>query len=298
MKQKFFALLLATLLLAACAPREMTSSGSEESAPESSQALEETSESEDLPAESESEEPEGSESTPEESGSEASVPEASAAESSAPETSSAAAGESSAVQSVSAPVLDDWRLILVNPWNVLSEELPVTLADTSYGYKVDARIVDDLDAMINGAKSDGVDLLICYGYRTFAQSEALFEKQVNRQLAAHPNYTREQAVEAAKLWVAPPGTSDHHTGLALDIVTPSNQVLDDNFAKTDAAKWMAAHSWEYGFVIRFPADKTDKTGIAYESWHLRYVGRDNAKIMHEKNYCLEEYVEAIQNGTL
>ena len=193
---------------------------------------------------------------------------------------------------------DDWRLILVNPWHVLEEELDVELADTAYGYQVDARIVDDLDAMMQKAKSDGVDLLICYGYRTFAQSEALFEKQINRQLAANPSYTREQAAEAAKKWVAPPGTSDHHTGLALDIVTPSNQVLNDDFAMTDAAKWMAAHGWEYGFVIRFPADKTDITGIAYESWHLRYVGREHAAVMHEKNLCLEEYVEAIQNGTL
>jgi D-alanyl-D-alanine carboxypeptidase len=211
---------------------------------------------------------------------------------------SASSEETDAAASAESPSLDDWRLVLVNPWNVLDSEPDVPLVMTSYGYQVDERIVPDLDAMINAAADDGVSLLICYGYRTFAQSQALFEKQVNRQLEANPSYTYDQAVEAAKLWVAPPGTSDHHTGLALDIVTPSNQVLDDNFANTDAAKWMEAHGWEYGFVIRFPADKTDKTGIAYESWHLRYVGRDNAAIMHEKNYCLEEYVEAIQNGEL
>jgi|GEM_PF-1202848 len=192
----------------------------------------------------------------------------------------------------------DWRLILVNPWNALPAELEIDLVLPPSGrnpdrHKVDARIVDDLEAMIAAAKADGVDLMIDYGYRSFAQSEGLFEKQINSQLAAHPDYTREQAVEAAKRWVAPPGTSDHHTGLALDIVTPAYQVLDDGFAGTDAGRWMEAHSWEYGFVIRFPKDKTAITGIAYESWHLRYVGREHAAVMHENDWCLEEYLGAL-----
>ena len=189
----------------------------------------------------------------------------------------------------------DWRLVLVNPWNVLEKEMDVSLVMTKYGYEVDERIVEDLDDMINSAKAEGVDLLLCYGYRTFAQSQQLFEKQINRQKNANPHYTHEQAVEAAKKWVAPPGTSDHHTGLALDIVTPSNQVLDDNFATTDAAKWMAANGWKYGFTLRFPKDKTEITGISYESWHMRYVGREHAAIMHENNYCLEEYIEVLNS---
>ena len=194
-----------------------------------------------------------------------------------------------------APDPDDWRLVLVNRWHPMTEEREIDLVLPPSGtnpnrHMVDARIVDDLEEMIAAAKSDGVDLMIDFGYRSFAQSEALFEKQINTQLAEHPGYTREQAEEAAKEWVAPPGTSDHHTGLALDIVTPAYQMLDDGFAETDAGKWMAAHSWEYGFVIRFPADKTEQTGITYESWHVRYVGREHAAVMHEKNLCLEEYV--------
>lgn len=182
----------------------------------------------------------------------------------------------------------DWQLVLVNPWHPLEAELAVSLADTKYGYQVDERIVPDLDAMIDAAKADGVALIPCYGYRTFAQSQQLFDKQIGRQMAA--GLSRDAAVEAAKQWVAPPGTSDHHTGLALDIVTPSNQVLSDAFAATDAAKWMAKNSYQYGFVIRFPADKQEITGIHYESWHLRYVGKEHAKAMFDQNLCLEEYV--------
>ena len=152
------------------------------------------------------------------------------------------------------------------------------------GYGLNADAVRSLAA-------DGVTLLPCYGYRTREQSAQLFEKQVSRQLAA--GLSQEAAVEEAKKWVAPPGTSDHHTGLALDIVTPEHQVLNHAFAGTPAARWMAGHSTEYGFVIRFPEDKQEITGITYEPWHLRYVGEEHARVMREQNLCLEEYWEQL-----
>lgn len=272
---KALAVFLAAVVICGCSARSIPAS----SAPEATETPDRTDTS-DVSSVSETVLPEDSE---------VSLPESS-------ETDEPVSEESSVPASPAAGTLEgDWRLVLVNPWNVLEEEMDVDLVMTDYGYQVDKRIEDDLDEMISAAKKDGVDLLVCYGYRTFAQSQALFDKQIARQKAAHPSYTEEEAVEAAKAWVAPPGTSDHHTGLALDIVTPSNQVLDDNFADTDAAKWMAAHSWEYGFVIRFPKDKTDITGIAYESWHLRYVGRDHARVMTENNFCLEEYIEALNS---
>ncbi len=181
----------------------------------------------------------------------------------------------------------DWRLILVNAAHPLPEDFTVELAMTPYGYEVDKRIVEPLVTMIDAAAADGVSLLPCYGYRTLEQSAQLFEKQVNRQLAL--GLDQEAALEEAKHWVAPPGTSDHHTGLALDIVTPEHQVLDHAFAQTPAAQWMAQHSAQYGFVIRFPEDKQEITGITYEPWHLRYVGEEHAAVMKEENLCLEEY---------
>ena len=183
----------------------------------------------------------------------------------------------------------DWRLALVNAANPISEDMRVELEVSHGGYMVDKRIIADLDEMFNAAEAEGVSLILCYGYRSMEQSRQLFEKQINRQLAAGLEY--DKAVEAAKRWVSPPGTSDHHTGLAVDIVTISNQVLDHRFAETEAAKWMAENSRKFGFVIRFPEDKQDITGINYEPWHLRYVGKEHAETMFNENLCLEEYLE-------
>ena len=185
----------------------------------------------------------------------------------------------------------DWRLMLVKPDNLIPEDYKPDLTMTKYGYEVDSRIVEDVTALIDGAKKDNVSLIICYGYRTLAQSQQLFEKQLKKQLSY--GLSQEAALAEAKRWVAPPGTSDHHTGLALDIVTPEYQVLNHGFFNTPAGQWMHENSWKYGFVIRFPEDKQEITGITYEPWHLRFVGKEHAAAMHEKNLCLEEYVAEV-----
>lgn len=210
-----------------------------------------------------------------------------------PPSSSSEEPKSSSEQPISSEQ-EDWRLILVNPNNPIPDDWSVDLTMTSYGYEVDSRITKNVDELINAAADDGVTLLICYGYRTIEQSRQLFEKQVNKQLSY--GLSQEEAIAEAKHWVAPPGTSEHHTGLALDVVTPSHQVLNHEYANTDAGIWLAEHSWEYGFVIRFPEDKQDITGITYEPWHVRYVGKEHAAAMHESHECLEEYLERINGG--
>ena len=190
---------------------------------------------------------------------------------------------------ISPAASEDWRLILVNASNPIPDDFTVELEMTRYGYEVDKRIVPTLEEMVQTAEQEGVNLLLCYGYRTLAQSQQLFEKQINRQMALGLSY--DEAVLAAAKWVAPPGYSEHHTGLAVDIVTLSNQVLSEAFAQTDAAKWMAANAHRFGFVIRYPKDKQEITGIAYEPWHLRYVGDQAAQYMYENNLCLEEYLD-------
>ena len=189
---------------------------------------------------------------------------------------------------------DDWRLVLVNFEHPVPEDWSVDLTMTRYGYEVDTRITGAVDELITAAANDGVSLIICYGYRTLEQSRQLFEKQINKQLAL--GLSQEQAVIEARRWVAPPSTSEHHTGLALDIVTPSHQVLNHAFADTDAGRWMADHGWEYGFVVRFPKDKQEFTGITYEPWHLRYVGKEHAAAMYQNNECLEEYVARLNRN--
>ena len=95
--------------------------------------------------------------------------------------------------------------------------------------------------------------------------------------------------EAAKV-VAVPGTSEHQLGLALDIVDLNNQNLDESQESTPVQKWLMEHSWEYGFILRYPNEKSEITGIIYEPWHYRYVGVDAASEIHKLGVCLEEYL--------
>ncbi len=87
-----------------------------------------------------------------------------------------------------------------------------------------------------------------------------------------------------------PGASEHQAGLSVDIVTLRHQVLNDAFADTKAGKWLAEHAHEYGFILRYPKDKEEITGINYEPWHFRYVGKEAAEQIYELGCCLEEYV--------
>ncbi|MFQ7289836.1 MAG: M15 family metallopeptidase [Lacrimispora saccharolytica] len=98
------------------------------------------------------------------------------------------------------------------------------------------------------------------------------------------------AVEAAKT-VAVPGTSEHELGLALDIVDSSYPELETEQENTPVQRWLMKNSWKYGFVLRYPSDKSALTGIIYEPWHYRYVGKEAAKVMYEEELCLEEYLE-------
>ena len=93
--------------------------------------------------------------------------------------------------------------------------------------------------------------------------------------------------------MAVPGTSEHQTGLALDIVSAGYQLLDEAQEDTAEQKWLMEHCWEYGFILRFPEDKTEITGIGYEPWHYRYVGRETAEAIHKSGLCLEEYLQSL-----
>ena len=105
-------------------------------------------------------------------------------------------------------------------------------------------------------------------------------------------YSQERAEEAAGELVAVPGTSEHQLGLALDIVDVANQVLDERQENTEVQKWLMKNSWKYGFILRYPTDKSDITGISYGPWQYRYVGKEAAKEIYEAGICLEEYLNA------
>lgn len=190
---------------------------------------------------------------------------------------------------------DEWLLRLASAVSPLPEGYaPPELETITDGYQVDSRIASDLRRMIADAKTQDIVLMICSAYRSEEYQSGLY----NNKIAEHVNlgYSDEEAAALAATIVLPPGTSEHQTGLAVDIVTPDYQVLDDGFVETPAARWLAENSWQYGFVLRYPQDKQSITDIIYEPWHFRYVGYDHAKIMYENNYCLEEYLFIERNS--
>lgn len=183
---------------------------------------------------------------------------------------------------------EDWMLILANDTHPIGEYAP-ELGMVQDPYQMDVRVVPIMLEMMADAKAQGVDLLICSAYRPYSSQERNFNNSVNNYIAQ--GYSEEQARSLTKRLIMEPGKSEHQTGLAADIVTPSYQMLDEGYAQTEAAQWLAAHAPEYGFILRYPKDKTEITGIDYEPWHFRYVGVEAAMEITEKGLCLEEYLE-------
>lgn len=125
------------------------------------------------------------------------------------------------------------------------------------------------------AKAQGLDIYNSSDYRTYAFQVECYNSMVE-------GYSKEYA----DVFSARPGHSEHQTGYTIDCNT-----IDNDFADSPEGKWLAQHCWEYGFIIRYPADKTELTGYSYESWHIRYVGVEHAKEIWEQGICLEEYLD-------
>ena len=204
----------------------------------------------------------------------------------------------SASQSISTPVPasdkpvssgDNWALILVNWEHALPDDFSIPeLTQLRNGHAVDSRAYPALQAMMDDARAAGLQPLICSSYRTWDAQERLFEQEVQNWMDR--GHIREEAMDRAAMWVARPGTSEHQTGLAVDIVDMSYQILDEKQESTPVQRWLMAHCAEYGFILRYPADKSAFTGISYEPWHYRYVGTEAAKEIMENGSCLEEYL--------
>ena len=143
-------------------------------------------------------------------------------------------------------------------------------------------------AMLDAAHKDNVELYIRSPYRSYSTQNVLFENQVKRCL--NGSVSREQAEITASTVVARPGTSEHHTGLAVDLNS-----VETNFEDTEAFSWLKEHGEEYGFIMRYAEDKQDLTGVIYEPWHWRFVGIKHAKEMNRLGMCLEEYIEYLKS---
>lgn len=177
----------------------------------------------------------------------------------------------------------DWRLILVNASHKIPENYEITLLELSNGRRVDERIYPDLQDMFDDARAQGVYPKVGEGYRTSEEQEELLEDKILAFEAE--GHSHSQAVTMAKEWVAEPGTSEHELGLAVDIN------VADGEESWDVYTWLADNAYKYGFILRYPKGKESITGIDYEPWHYRYVGREAAANMYNLGLTLEEYLQ-------
>lgn len=199
-----------------------------------------------------------------------------------------------AVENAVVETQEDWKLILVNPWHEVPEDLQVELKALPNGLSVDTRIYDDLTAMLTDCQKAGLHPMVCSAYRTQATQTRLHNNKIARLRAA--GYSKEAAKKEASRWVAVPGTSEHQTGLAVDLVSAGYQYLNQKQEKTAEQQWLMQHCWEYGFILRYPTEKSDVTGIGYEPWHYRYVGKETALAIRDSGLCLEEYLTALEEA--
>lgn len=181
-----------------------------------------------------------------------------------------------------------WNLILINKDNRIPEDYEVNLYKLSNGEKVDERIYPELQKMFNDARASGLSLFVAHGHRTATEQQKLLDQK--QEAYENEGKSPEEAKKLAEQWVAVPGTSEHQIGIAVDI----NADTEKSKAE-DVYAWLASNAHKYGFINRYPADKTDITGISNEPWHYRYVGVDAATEIYEKDLCLEEYIETLNN---
>lgn len=181
--------------------------------------------------------------------------------------------------------------VLVNKeYTVAENYVPKDLVEPnikfSFNYKDEKRklrkvAADNLEILFQQAKSAGYELEGVSGYRSYKRQKTIYEYNLLKN-----------GFEYTQIYSAMAGTSEHQTGLAIDISCPSmNGILTDKFGETKEGKWVAENSYKYGFIVRYPKNKSNITGYGYEPWHIRYVGTELAKYLYENNITLDEYYE-------
>lgn len=188
-------------------------------------------------------------------------------------------------------------LILVNNQNLCQfkeESDLVGVLDQKQGsYKVSDRnvkvnraVMAPLDAMLDAFRqaTGFQDLLVASGYRSKELQESLFQREMEQK-----------GEEEAALWVARPGGSEHHSGYGIDFSIYTDLGISMEYTGTGKCAWLNQNAYRYGFVVRFPKEKEEITGIDYEPWHFRYVGIPHAYVMNQHDFCLEEYIDFLKD---
>lgn len=182
----------------------------------------------------------------------------------------------------------DWELILVNR-DHMTEELSPELVDIN-GISVDKRIEQATSDFLAAAQAIDPQEHLISGYRSVAYQAELYQSYIKKEMANDPTLTQEAAEALVQTYLQPPGASEHHTGLAIDMSTVDTL----NASDPSVSKTVQKIAPDYGFVLRFPEGKKTSTGVDYEDWHYRYVGKASARYMAQHNLTLEEYIAALK----
>ncbi len=179
---------------------------------------------------------------------------------------------------------------------LLTEVLDSSLIKVKYKKTRAVRAAAEaLEKMLEAAKADGVKKWqVSAAYRSIADQQSTLNAKISSYRKKNPDWSRSRARSAALRTVAEPGCSEHHLGLAFDVNVPGTSA----FKGTKQCKWLHAHCWDFGFIVRYQKGKEAITGFTAEEWHIRYVGIPHAQYMRDHDLCLEEYLQGIWDGTI
>lgn len=183
---------------------------------------------------------------------------------------------------------DDPLLVLVGPKVKIPDDFNASPTDYD-GVMVSSFIYSAIDKLLKDGRAAGAELWLASGYRDQGEQGRLLDEGIQNRMDDY-GMTYDEARENALNSFTEPGYSEHHTGLSVDF----NDVSHD-FCESDSYEWLNENCWKYGFIQRYPPEKTDITGIIYEPWHYRYVGKAHAEAMHQMNLCFEEYIVYLKN---
>ncbi len=187
------------------------------------------------------------------------------------------------------------NFIMVNPWHPVPEDYNPELVRVSSSYagneKSEINANTALDKMMTDGRNAGYNIYVADAYRTNDDQAWLFNRRVNSYI--NQGYSQEEAYNLAKEWSAIPGTSEHELGMAFDIIDTWIWDLVEEQETLAGQQWLMENCWKYGFILRYPKDKKDETGINYEPWHYRYFGLEIAKEIHDSGLTVEGYIKSL-----
>lgn len=183
-------------------------------------------------------------------------------------------------------------LLLVNTANPLQDGYTFEHHTLNCGEDIDERCYQDFLNMSNAVNAEGMYYGVISAYRSREQQQETITSSVQAYMAQ--GMTEEDAYTKTYESILPVGYSEHETGLALDLVPQGVSILSQDVVNDPIMQWFTANSYKYGFILRYPADKVDVTGISYEPWHFRYVGIEAAAFLHNNNLTLEEFYQLME----